>query len=81
MVAARPTGTGLLTRRVRVRTDQVAFVRYVLEAEDGVGLLHGDGTGELTMIAPHGQGAALDRLITDLAAEGLLELAEPALTR
>ncbi len=50
--------------------DQVAWLRYVLEAHDGLGLLHGDGTGAVFLFAPESQAAALDALIADLMAEG-----------
>jgi hypothetical protein len=65
-----PAGVGLVTRPVRVARDQVAWLRYVLEAHDGLGLMHGDGTGAVFLFAPESQVAALDRLIADLTAEG-----------
>lgn len=74
MLAPCPTGPGLVTRRVLVRSEQVAFVRYLLEAQDGLGALHGDGSAHITLFAPESQAAALDELIADLQAEGLLAL-------
>lgn len=75
MSAPSPFGTGIVTRRVRVRKDRVALLRYLLEAEDGLGSLYGDGT-DITLFAPESQAEALDRAIHDYAAEGLIELVE-----
>lgn len=72
MVAPRPAGTGLIERRVLVARAEVAFLRYVLEGHDGVALMHGDGTGAISLFAPESQCAALDGLIADLEAEGLI---------
>ena len=77
VLAACPTGPGLVTRRVRARSEQVALIRYLLEAHDGLGALHGDGTAHITLFAPESQAAALDEVIADLMAEGLLGPAEP----
>jgi len=63
------TGEGLITRRVRVERDQVAWVRYVLEAHEGLGFLHSEGGGELTLVAPVSRAAALDEVIDDLSEE------------
>jgi len=62
-------GEGLVTRRVRVARDQVAWVRYVLEGHDGLGFLHSEGGGELTLVAPVSCAAALDEVIDDLSRE------------
>lgn len=66
-------GEGLVTRHVRVARDEVAWVRYVLEAHDGLGNLHSHGGGALTLVAPTCLAAELDALIEDLAAEIDLE--------
>jgi hypothetical protein len=57
---------------VLVARKDVAFLRYVLEGHDGVAFMHGDGSGCISLFAPESQAAELDRLIVDLAAEGLL---------
>jgi len=62
-------GPGLVTRRVRVARDQVAWVRYVLEAYDGLAHLHSSGGGTLTLVAPTSRSALLDGVIDDLAGE------------
>ncbi len=72
MVAPRPSGIGLVERRVLIARDQVAFLRYVLEGHDGVALMHGDGSGAVSLFAPESQAATLDLLIADLEAEGLV---------
>ena len=72
MPAARPTGSGLVERAVWVVRAQVAFLRYVLEGHDGLALMHGDGSGVILLLAPESQAAALDALIDDLEAEGLV---------
>lgn len=59
-----------MERRVRVPKAQVAFLRYVLEAEDGLAFLHGDGSGAVWVFAPEGRAAELDALLRDLVADG-----------
>ena len=66
-------GPGLVTRRVRVDRDQVAWVRYVLEAHDGLAHLHSSGGGTLTLVTPTSQLQLLDAVINDLADEIALE--------
>ncbi len=75
MVAPRPIGPGLVVRRVQVATDKVALVRFLLEAEDGLGMMHGDGTQHISLLCPVSMVEALDRFIADLETEGLLVLA------
>ncbi len=72
MAAERPSGAGLIERPVWVPRAQVATLRYVLEAHEGLGFMHGDGTGAVVLLAPESQERALDALIDDLEAEGLL---------
>jgi hypothetical protein len=65
-------GEGLVERAVLIDKEQVGFVRYLLEAEDGLAFLHGDGSGVVTILSTVSQVEALDRLLADLAAEGFL---------
>ncbi len=58
-----------MTRHVRVARDQVAWVRYVLEAHDGLAHLHSSGGGTLTLVAPTCRAEELDGVIDDLAEE------------
>ena len=78
MAAPLPSGPGLSRRRVRVAPRDAAFLRCLLEAHEGLGLMHGDGTGEIVLLAPDSQIAALDRLIADLSADRALSLIEDA---
>jgi hypothetical protein len=73
VVAPRPSGFGLVERHLLVPRDQVAWLRYVLEAHEGLGLMHGDGTGVIVLMAPESQLAGLDALIADLVAEGTVQ--------
>jgi hypothetical protein len=68
-----PRGEGLVERLVRVRSEQVAWLRYVLEAHDGMAFMHADGSGNVWLLAPVGYAAALDELIADLLREGCLD--------
>ena len=63
-----PFGEGLVSREIVVPRHEVAFVRYLLEAEDGLGLLYGDGE-RLWVIAPAEQLARLERWLDDLGME------------
>jgi Domain of unknown function (DUF4911) len=72
--APLPSGPGLCQRRVLVARADVAFLRYLLEAHEGLAFMHGDGTGAISLLAPESQQAALERLIADLAAEGALRV-------
>ena len=78
MPAPRPTGTGLVERAVWVVRAEVAFLRYVLEGHDGLCLMHGDGSGIILLLAPDSQAAALDALIDDLVADGLVTRVAPS---
>lgn len=79
MVAALPSGPGLCRRRVRVARESVAWLRYTLEAHEGLAFMHSDGSGEVSLLTTLSQERALDDLIADLTADGLLELVlEPA---
>ncbi|MDB4974878.1 MAG: hypothetical protein JWN48_3219 [Myxococcaceae bacterium] len=68
----RPSGAGLVERTVLVAREQVGFLRYLLEGEEGLAFLHSDGSGTVQLLAPESQVAALDRLIADLEAEGVI---------
>lgn len=70
MPAKSPSGKGLVERRVLVPREKVAWLRYVLEAHEGLGLMHGDGSGVVLLLAPESQAAALDELIADLREDG-----------
>jgi Domain of unknown function (DUF4911) len=73
VVAPAPTGRGLSVRLVRVRKDKVALLRYLLEAHEGLGAMYSNGSEAVSLITPESQLGALDTLIADLTAEGIVE--------
>ena len=73
MAAARPSGPGLVERHLLVPRHEVAWLRYVLEAHEGLGLMHGDGSGTIVLMTTLSQIDELDRLIADLRAEGTVQ--------
>lgn len=77
MAAALPMGPGLWLCRVRVAPAQVAWLRYTLEAHDGLAFMHSDGSGYVSLLTTESQAAALSALIVDLARDGVVELLAP----
>jgi hypothetical protein len=59
-------------RSVRVERAQVAWLRYLLEAHEGLAFMHSDGSGFVTLLTTDSQRADLDALIADLEREGVL---------
>jgi hypothetical protein len=74
VVAALPAGDGLCTRSVRVERAKVAWLRYLLEAHEGLAFMHSDGSGLVSLLTTESQGADLDALIGDLEREGVVVL-------
>lgn len=72
-------GAGMITRRLVVRAKDVAFLKGVVEAHEGLAQVFAEGGGDLTIAAPAGREAELDELVRDLAAElgGILPTSEP----
>ncbi len=72
-----PRGEGLVERYARIRPENVAWLRYVLEAHEGLAFMHVDedshGSGRVLLLAPACLGAQLDELIDDLLREGCLD--------
>lgn len=64
-------------RQVRVERATVAWLRYTLEAHEGLAFMHSDGSGLVSLLTTESQGPALDALIADLVAEGVVELPPP----
>ena len=62
-------GEGMITRRLVVRAKDVAFLKGIIEAHEGLAQLFAEGGGDLTIAAPAGREAALDELVHDLALE------------
>jgi hypothetical protein len=62
-------GEGLTSRRVRVAREDVAWLRYVLEAHDGLANLHGTGDRAITLVTPECRAAELDEILAELGVE------------
>lgn len=62
-------GSGLVSRRVHVAREDVAWLRYVLEAHDGLANLHGTADGTITLVTTESLEAELDAIITELGLE------------
>ena len=73
MVAPLPAGDGLCTRLVRVERARVAWLRYLLEAHEGLAFMHSDGSGLVSLLTTESQRSDLDALIADLEREGVVE--------
>lgn len=59
----------LAVRRMRVRARDAVFVKGILEASEGVGVLFAERGGELVLAAPHSRAASLDEIVADLVVE------------
>jgi hypothetical protein len=69
-VSAAPfVDSDLLTRRVRVRAQDVVFVKGIFEASEGLGALFAERGGDLTLAAPHSRAAEFHALLADLVTE------------
>lgn len=66
MTGAPLLGPGLVARRVRVPREEVAWLRYVLEAHDGLANLHGTGDGAITLVTTTSRAAELDEVLAEL---------------
>jgi hypothetical protein len=62
-------GEGIITRRLVVRAKDVAFLKGIVEAHEGLAQVFAESGGDLTIAAPAGREAELDELVADLAAE------------
>ena len=59
----------MISRRLVVRAKDVAFLKGIVEAHEGLAQVFAEGGGDLTIAAPVGREAELDELVRDLAAE------------
>jgi hypothetical protein len=59
----------LVARRLRVRARDAVFVKGVLEASEGVGVLFAEQGGDLIVAAPRSLEAQLEEVVRDLAIE------------
>ncbi len=60
---------GLFARRVNVRPPDVVYVKGILEASEGLGLVFAERGGDLVIAAPPDRQADLDELLADLVTE------------
>lgn len=62
-------GPGMVTRRMRVRSPDVVFLKGVVEASEGLAAVFAEHGGDLTIAAPTDREHELDALLRDLCAE------------
>lgn len=64
-----------ITRHLRVRNEDVVFVKGIFEASEGLCAMFAERGGELTVLAPVSRARELDAVLNDLAAElnGMLD--------
>jgi hypothetical protein len=59
----------MVIRRLVVRAKDVAFLKGIVEAHEGVAQVFAEGGGDLTIASPSDREAELDALVRDLADE------------
>jgi Domain of unknown function (DUF4911) len=59
----------LVVRRLRVKNEDVVFVKGIFEASEGLCAMFAERGGDLTMLAPVSRAQELDSLLNDLALE------------
>lgn len=62
-------GEGMVQRRVTVRAKDVAFLKGIVEAHEGLCALFAEHGGDLTLASPACREAELEALARDLARE------------
>ncbi len=62
-------GEGLVARSMRVRAEDVVYVKGIFEASEGLGALFAERGGDLTVAAHESRVQELDLLLDDLAHE------------
>lgn len=72
-MARRPVpplvGEGMVTRRLVLRAKDVAFLKGVVEAHDGLAAVFAEHGGDLVIAAPADRERELEELVADLARE------------
>ena len=62
-------GEGMVSRRLVVPAHEVAFLKGVVDAHDGLAQVFAERGGELRLAAPADRAAELDDLVASLARE------------
>ena len=62
-------GEGMVTRRLVVRAKDVAFLKGIVEAHDGLAQVFSERGGDLILAAPTDRERELDAIVRDLARE------------
>lgn len=60
---------GMFARRVDVRAPDVVYVKGILEASEGLGVVFAERGGDLVIASTPDRAAALDELLADLVIE------------
>ena len=60
---------GLIVRHLRVRNEDVVFVKGIFEASEGLCAMFAERGGDLTIVAPLSRADELDTVLRDLARE------------
>ena len=60
---------GLLVRTLRVKSEDVVFVKGIFEASEGLCAMYAQRGGDLTIVAPVSRARELDTVLKDLANE------------
>ncbi|MFO0683902.1 MAG: DUF4911 domain-containing protein [Sandaracinus sp.] len=68
-----PLGDGLRTLTIRVRDEDVVFVRGIFAGYDGVASVHGDESGLVALVATESTFAELEAIVAELPAGVVIE--------
>lgn len=68
-----PLGEGLRTLTIRVRDEDVVFVRGIFAGYDGVASVHGDESGLVALVATESTFAELEAIVAELPEGVVLE--------
>jgi hypothetical protein len=60
---------GLIVRRLKVKNEDVVFVKGIFEASEGLCAMYAERGGDLTVVAPASRSMELDVVLRDLAHE------------
>jgi hypothetical protein len=62
-------GEGMVTRRLLVRSEDVVFVKGIIEASEGLAQMFAESGGDLTLASPACRESELEALVCDLVLE------------